>query len=604
MPQNADRHAYRMAAKCMLEGTSLLGGEHGDINVVLVNDKNHLGDDFVAFRKLRQVRRAIILIDNPDFLSDEVRIAADIVVHLSEPSANDYRIVAHRMGFGEVTKADAEFLAKQSSKRVELGWRRGRSLSAGIERLRRYSHVGGEKPAHERISAGPTLHDLSGYGEAKGWGISLAEDIKSWKDGVLAWEEVDCGILLSGPPGSGKTSYAAALARTCNVPLILGSAARWQATGHLGDMLKAMHRAFADAVAQSPAILLIDEFDSFTSREEQTGNNDDYKRQVINGLLELLDGAQSHQGVVVIGATNYPNIIDQALLRAGRLERHFSIPLPDETARVGIFRFYLGDSLKDEILDTVASECEGWSGADIERCVREARRIARRAERPMRLDDIIAAMPARIQIPMAVQHCVAAHELGHAILGVLLESDPLISVSVARTIRPSIGPQSLGHAKFHEQFFNRRTGTYYRDKIAILLGGIAAEEILFNAFDNGAAGSSTADLNRATDIATMLETSWGLGKTLAVEPGNSPQELSAYRHNRKDVAKAVEATLQAEMQRAKTLLEEHRSVLLDLHADLLREGTLQAAVIKAAMEKHHEVSLSHKAESGGYELRK
>ena len=165
-------------------------------------------------------------------------------------------------------------------------------------------------------SSGPTLHELAGYGGARDWGISLAEDLKAWKEGVLSWADVDCGILLSGPPGSGKTSYAAALARTCNVPLILGSAARWQARGHLGDMLKAMRRAFTDAEAQSPAILLIDEFDSFANRDDRTGSSDNYHRQVINALLELLDGAHAHEGVVVIGATNYPGIIDPALLRA------------------------------------------------------------------------------------------------------------------------------------------------------------------------------------------------------------------------------------------------------------------------------------------------
>lgn len=599
MPPKADVHAHKMAAKYLLEGIVPVGGEHGNNYVLVIGEETELADDFQAFRKLRELKRAIILLQDEELLSDEVRIVADIVVSLTLPAPNDYRIAAQRMRLGTITNADADFLAQQSPKRVELGWRRGRSVAVSIGRLRRYPHIEKGKRSSNPSSAGPTLHDLSGYGEAKAWGLELAEDITAWKAGVLTWDDVDCGVLLSGPPGSGKTSYAAALARTCDVPLVLGSAARWQATGHLGDMLKAMRKAFAEAARQAPSILLIDEFDSFTSRDDRTGSNDNYHRQVINALLELLDGAQSHEGVIVIGATNYPDIIDPALLRAGRLEHHFSIPLPNEAARYDIFRFYLRGDLADEALDDVVSASEGWSGADIERCVRDARRHARRAKRSMLLSDLATAMPPVIPVPMAVQRCVAAHELGHAILGVLLEADPLVTVSIQRSIQVGRSSQSLGHTEFEERLFSRKTSTHLRNKIATLLGGIAAEELLFGEFGNGAGGDPSADLNRATDLATMLEIKWGLGKTLSVEPGDSPRELSAFRHRRKALSKSVEATLQTEFRRAKSLLEEHRDALLDLHAGLLREGSLAAAVVRAAVESF---GLPHEAKTAGYEL--
>ncbi|MCA2378999.1 AAA family ATPase [Agrobacterium genomosp. 3 str. RTP8] len=603
MPPKADIHAYKMAAKWLLEGTVPVGGEHGNNYVLVIGEETELADDFQAFRKLRELKRAIIFLHDEELLSDEVRIVADIVVSLSLPAANDYRIAAQRMRLGTITNVDADFLAKQSPKRVELGWRRGRSVAVSIGRLRRYPHIEKGRRPSDSLSAGPSLHDLSGYGEAKEWGLELTEDLAAWKAGVLTWDDVDCGVLLSGPPGSGKTSYAAALARTCDVPLVLGSAARWQATGHLGDMLKAMRKAFAEAARQAPSILLIDEFDSFTSRDDRTGSsNDNYHRQVINALLELLDGAQSHEGVIVIGATNRPEIIDSALLRAGRLERHFSIPLPDDTARHDIYRFYLRGDLADEALDDVVSASEGWSGADIERCVRDARRHARRAKRSMLLSDLATAMPPVIPVPMALQRCVAAHELGHAILGVLLEADPLVSVSIQRSIQLGRSSQSLGHTEFEERLFSRKTSTHLRNKIATLLGGIAAEELLFGEFGNGAGGDPSADLNRATDLATMVEIKWGLGKTLSVEPGDSPRELSAFRHRRKALSKSVEATLQVEFRRAKSLLEEHRDALLDLHAGLLREGSLAAAVVRAAVERSESFGLPHKAKTAGYEL--
>ncbi|MGV2049314.1 AAA family ATPase [Agrobacterium sp. 22-209-1] len=602
MPPKADVHAHKMAAKWLLEGTVPVGGEHGSNYVLFVGEETEVADDFQAFRKLRELKRAIILLQDEELLSDEVRIVADIVVSLALPAPNDYRIAAQRMRLGTITNADADFLSHQSPKRVELGWRRGRSVAVSIGRLRRYPHIEKGKRSSDFLSAGPTLHDLSGYGEAKAWGLELAEDITAWKAGVLTWDDVDCSVLLSGPPGSGKTSYAAALARTCDVPLVLGSAARWQATGHLGDMLKAMRKAFSEAARQAPSILLIDEFDSFTSRDDRTGSNDNYHRQVINALLELLDGAQAHEGVIVIGATNYPDIIDPALLRAGRLEHHFSIPLPNGAARYDIFRFYLRGDLADEALDDVVSASEGWSGADIERCVRDARRHARRAKRSMLLSDLATAMPPVIPVPMAVQRCVAAHELGHAILGVLLEADPLVSVSIEKAIQTGSRSRSLGYTAFEERLFSRKTSTYFRNKIATLLGGIAAEEVLFGEFGSGAGGDPSADLNRATDLATMMETKWGLGKTLAVEPGDSPRELSAFRHRRKALSKSVEATLQAEFRRAKFLLEEHRDALLDLHAGLLRKGSLAAAVVRAAVERNERFVLPHKAETAGYEL--
>lgn len=588
LPPNAEVHSFKMAAKYLLESGAFLNGDKRNCFVLVVDEETDLSDEFSGFRKLRDLKRAIILLEDHDLLTSEVRISADIVVSLPAPCSNDYQIVVRRMGLGTLSKADADFLASLSPKRVELGLRRNRSLQASLDRLRRYPRTEQPRPSSDTAPAGPTLHDLAGYGDAKAWGIELADDLVAWKAGMLPWSDVECGILLSGPPGAGKTSYAAALARTCNAELILASAARWQARGHLGDLLKAMRKAFSEAAAQAPSVLLIDEFDSFTSRNDRTGSNDNYHRQVVNGLLELLDGAQIHEGVIIVGATNYPEVIDPALLRAGRLERRFTIPLPDERGREDIFRFYLGEELAHEPLETVVLASEGWSGADIERCVRDARRRARKAKRSMLIADLVAAMPPVIPVPLAAQRCVAAHELGHAILGVLLETEPLVAVSIEKTIRVDKSTQTMGTTVFEEQHFNRRTATHFRDKIAVLLGGIAAEEMLFKDFENSGGGDLSADLNRATDIATMLEVTWGLGKTLTVEPDSSPRALAGYRHRRRGIAKSVEATLKEEFSRAKLLLEEHRSVLLDLHAELVREGTLSADVVKAAVRAHRE----------------
>ncbi|WP_427928434.1 AAA family ATPase [Agrobacterium cavarae] len=582
VPSDADIQAHRAAAKWLLEGITENRDEYGSHHVLTVKDRKELTDELRELRKLREFTRAIILLASPEPLSNDIRIVADVVVNLHPPSAQDYRIAARRMGFGNVTSTDAAYLAEQNPARVALAWRRGRSVSMTVKRLRRYPHVEEENRPSDLLPPGPTLQDLSGYGDARAWGIELAEDLALWRQGQLAWEDIDCGILLSGPPGSGKTSFAAALARTCGTPLILGSAARWQATGHLGDMLKAMRKTFAEASEQAPCVLLIDEFDSFGSRNDGTDHGDNYNRQVINALLELLDGAQSHEGVIVIGATNYPDIIDPALLRAGRLERHFAIPLPDKATRENIFRFHLRGCLAADALDGVVSESEGWSGADIERCVREARRHARREKRSLNLSDLVKVMPPVTPIPGVIQHRVAAHELGHSILSMLLETEPLVSVSIKRTVQNGKS-MFLGVTVFEKDPFSRMTRTRCRDKIAVLLGGIAAEELLFGEYSDGVGGDPKADLNRATDLATMAEVTWGLGKTLSVEPGNSPEALAKIRHTRKGLAKSVEATLQTEFQRAKSLLQEHRDVLLDLHKVLLTNGSLTAVEVGNAL---------------------
>ncbi len=603
LPVGSDVQAYRTAAKWLLEGIAQKGEEFGSNQVLTINERKELADELTGFKRLRDLTRAIILLESGELLSNDIRIVADVVVDLRPPSAKDYRIAARRMGSGNVTEADAAYLAEQPPARVALGWRRGRSVAIAVERLRRNPHMEEGDHRSDPLPPSPALQDLSGYGDAKAWGIELAEDLTLWKEGKLPWEDIDCGILLSGPPGSGKTSFAAALAKTCGAALVLGSAARWQATGHLGDMLKAMRKTFAEAAEKAPSILLVDEFDSFTSRSDGTDHGDNYNRQVINALLELLDGAQSHEGVIVIGATNYPDIIDPALLRAGRLERHFEIQLPDERSRSHIFRFYLRGDLSEDGLSEIVRASSGWSGADIERCVRDARRNARRAKRPLSLADLEAAMPPTVTVPLALQRCAAAHELGHALLGVLLEADSLVSVSVEKTVPVVGGSNALGVTVFKERLLIRKTSTYVRNKIAILLGGIAAEELLFGEYGDGAGGDPSADLNRATDLATMLEIRWGFGRTLSVEPADNPRELSGFRQRRKGLQKSVDSTLQTEFQRAKSLLDQHRLTLLNLHAILLREGILSAEAVRAALERNDTSASPHESEAARNELR-
>ncbi|WP_216330909.1 ATP-binding protein [Rhizobium sp. X9] len=200
-------------------------------------------------------------------------------------------------------------------------------------------------PEHSRLRQ-LRVETLSGYGEARDWALDLKTDLQLWRDGGLAWNEMSTKLMLSGPPGTGKTTYARALCNTLQVPLLVTSVASWLEPGYLGDVLKRMSRAFELARENAPVILFVDEIDNIGSRSSgRREQHDDYWRSLINRLLELLDGASKTDGVIVVAATNLPGKIDPALLRSGRLEKHVAIPLPDTEVLAGILAHHLGDDL-------------------------------------------------------------------------------------------------------------------------------------------------------------------------------------------------------------------------------------------------------------------
>ncbi|NRP21396.1 ATP-dependent zinc metalloprotease FtsH [Ensifer adhaerens] len=206
-----------------------------------------------------------------------------------------------------------------------------------------------------------TVETLAGYGRAKDWALDLKADLDDYRASILTWSEMSTKLLLSGPPGTGKTTFARALCNSLQVPLVVTSVSTWLQGGHLNDVIDKMAKTFAEARAMAPAILFIDEIDGIGKRQPAEREHADYWNAMVNKALELLDGAVKSEGLIIVGATNRPNDIDEAIKRSGRLETHIEIPKPDVPTLAEILAHHLGDdvtALIGEPVSGVGSETD------------------------------------------------------------------------------------------------------------------------------------------------------------------------------------------------------------------------------------------------------
>jgi ATP-dependent Zn protease len=421
------------------------------------------------------------------------------------------------------------------------------------------------------LSDGPRLADLAGLGAAKDWGLRLAADLKAYAAGELNWAAVDRGCLLTGAPGTGKTSFARALSREAGTHFTATSYSQWQAhrEGHLGHVTQAIRNAFAEAQRNAPSILFIDEIDTIPARGSGKWN-DDWWTAITNTLLECLDGYEKREGVVVIAACNDPARLDPALIRSGRLDRHLDIPLPDVPALVGIFRTHLRQDLKGADLRPAAVAARGKTGADVERFVREARSHARRAGAalsPTHLIDAIRAGEPELSIDL--RRRLATHEAGHAVAMLASGDRDPVALLIG-------GDGGLAQSEVTE--LRAYTREHLDNHIVMLLAGRAAEEMIFGECTAGAGGSERSDLGLATELAIDLETTLGLGQSGLVRlPTDSARDLILH-HN---LHEAVQATLDAAYVRALDVVAANRPTLEALADALFEAGYLDRAEIEA-----------------------
>lgn len=517
-----------------------------------------------------EVDRNVVIADI-NRVDDAMALACDRVIQIPESSTAHVRSAVKALFKSEISDADANLLVHSKWSELRLAFRRTRTFEMSMNKLRRKDGNSGsaskETPSSQRRLR---LEVMAGYGEAAEWGMSLARDLADWQTGRIEWRDVDRGVMLAGPPGVGKTVFARALANTCSVPLVTASFASWQAAGYLNDMLKSMRKSFEEAKKVAPSILFVDEVDSAGRREDARGDNASYHKQVINGFLEQLDGSVERDGVVVVGATNRPWEIDEAILRPGRLERTIEIPLPTVEARLSILHWHSG--LDGGPKSRFAIETEGWSGADIEALVRRAKREARNRGVTITMEVLEGELPPRATLPEEALWRVAIHECGHALVGTWLDIGSFDSMTLNRSIPLDQGTTSAGHVKFISRV-QLKTKQAFLDFIAFTVGGIAAEAVEFGDYSEGSGGAPHADLCRATRVASELVAGFGMDKFLVAEECLDAESLSRARLNPM-VWQRVDTILHEQLQRARDMLGENHSLLRELAAFAMASGEL------------------------------
>jgi Cdc6-like AAA superfamily ATPase len=501
-----------------------------------------------------------------ELVPEVLREAADAVIEVDEPGAGALLAVSGVCADGPAEWPHGEPQTPLTPGMIRSAFRAGSTVADCHARMRKA--LPGKAPSAKPVVAENrawTLDHLRGQPEVAAWGRALAEDLRAWKAGELAWADVAPGCMLVGPPGTGKTSAAQAISGTCGVELIATSFSRWTASGrgYQSDCLKAMRDSFAEAGKKSPCILFIDELDSIPARGTSK-EYDDYWRPIVNSMLECLDGVDGREGVVVIGAANDVRGIDSAVLRSGRLDRIIRVDLPDAAALAEILADHLGDGWHPADLGRPARLLLGRSGADAARAVRDAKQTARQARRPVTVDDIVRACRGKPRSEDEV--CAAAlHEAGHVVVHEAMRPGCVVDVNIV-AVNGALGvTRTLQPGEMAEDMERFLVGT---------LAGRAAEGIVLGGGTAGCGGDPGSDLGVATTLLVRARLSTGLYDRLAWHGDVRSREAAEMMRENSDLARWVEERLLKLSARAEEILEERRPQLMALAGALVERMVL------------------------------
>ncbi|MFD1007798.1 ATP-dependent zinc metalloprotease FtsH [Oceanisphaera ostreae] len=446
-----------------------------------------------------------------------------------------------------------------------------------------------------------TFADVAGCDEAKEDVAELVDYLRDPSHFQKLGGRIPTGILLVGPPGTGKTLLAKAIAGEAKVPFFTISGSDFVEM-FVGVGASRVRDMFEQAKKSSPCIIFIDEIDAVgRKRGAGMGGGHDEREQTLNQMLVEMDGFEGNEGVIVVAATNRPDVLDSALLRPGRFDRQVVVGLPDVRGREQILKVHmrrvpLGDDVKASVL---ARGTPGFSGADLANLVNEAALFAARSSRRVvsmdefekAKDKIMMGAERRSMVMSESEKAMTAyHEAGHAIVGRMVpEHDPVYKVSIIPRGR------ALGVTMYlPEQDRFSYSKQLLESMISSLYGGRLAEEIIYG-FDKVTTGASN-DIERATDLAYKMVTQWGLSEKLgpllyAEEEGDVFMGGSGgkVKHMSDETAKAIDSEvkelIERNFQRAKKILLDNVDILHAMKDALMKYETIDAKQIDDLMAR-------------------
>jgi cell division protease FtsH len=454
----------------------------------------------------------------------------------------------------------------------------GGLFGVGASRAKRYT----------RTMSRVTFDDVAGLENAKSDLQEIIDYLKNPERFKKMGADIPKGVLLVGPPGTGKTLLARATAGEADVPFFSISASEFIEM-FVGVGASRVRDLFATAKKEAPAIIFIDELDSVgRTRGTGLGGGHDEREQTLNQILSEMDGFEPHQSVIVLSATNRPDVLDPALVRPGRFDREVTLDMPRKHAREMILRIHTRrvPLAADVDIANLASRTVGFSGADLKNLVNEAALLAARQNEDkvtpqdfdLARDKVILGQKREEMLGEDEKKITAYHEAGHTLASWLLPgADPLQKVTI---IPRGLSLGATEQAPTEDRY--TYTENYLLQRVAILLSGQVAERIVFHDISNGASD----DLKKATQLVRRMVTQWGMSDRLGPvtfswgeEHPFLGKEIASPREFSEETARIVDEEIQRIVKeqevKAEKLLNEHRSDLEKVATELLKHETLE-----------------------------
>ena len=467
----------------------------------------------------------------------------------------------------------------------------GAALTVGKSKARIYSEG----------TTGVKFNDVAGVDEAKVELLEIIDFLKNAGKYTRLGAKIPKGVLLVGPPGTGKTLLAKAIAGEAGVPFFSISGSEFIEL-FVGVGAARVRDLFEQAKKQSPCIVFIDELDALGKSRGGAGGfvgGNDEREQTLNQLLTEMDGFDGNTGVIIVAATNRPEVLDPALRRPGRFDRQVVVDRPDKIGREAILNVHARTvKLSDEVqLSVIAARTPGFAGADLANLVNEAALLAARQNRDAvmmadfneALERVVAGLEKRSRVLNEIEKkTVAYHEVGHAIIGALMPG-------AGKVEKISIVPRGVGALGYTLQMPEEDRFLMVEDeirgRIATLLGGRSAEEIIFGKVSTGASD----DIQKATDLAERAVTLYGMSDELGPVAFEKPQQqfIEGYGNPRRSVSpkvaeqidRQVKETIDGAHHIALTILDTNRDLLEETAQTLLQKEVLEGPTLREQLNR-------------------